>query len=272
MSVQIQPEQVTCAKCGHTNAGRYCANCGASIASQTNSVLGLATSELLQVDERTGFFADCWKILKRPVSAAVELALDVRWRGHTAFFFFALTLTVLQSRLPETSLPHWMQTAPSSADDDAFSKNFDSLFANFVSDIEMILMYLFFGFTLWLSYRTFAKRAAVMRSAGDYIKVSCIAFGVGATLQFLPSIPQVLGALRIIPTERGAQLYTLLLLATLLLSIAYISMVNRAFWQVSVWRAVLVTSFISFIGVVVAFVAILLLVVSLAGAITVLGY
>jgi hypothetical protein len=91
-------------------------------------------------------------------------------------------------------------------------------------------------------------------------------------LQLLPGIPQVLGALRIISIHRGAQLYTLLLLAELLLSIAYIAMLNRAFWNVSTWRAVLVTSFVSFVSLLTAVLATMLLLAVLAGAVTALGY
>jgi len=272
MSVQSQTEQLRCAGCGHTAAGRFCANCGASLAPRTASVLGLATSELLEVDERRSFLTECRKVLRRPVSAAVELALNPQWRGHAAFFFFAVAVTALQSRLPETSLPQWMQSSPPSADEGAFEKNFNSLFTNFTSDIEIVFMYAFFAATLWLSYRMFSKRATVARSAGDFIKVSCIALGFTAMLAFLPSIPQVLGALRIISVDRAAQSYTLLLLGSFLLSIAYIAMLNRAFWQVSAWRAAVLTSFISLIGVAAALVAILILLAGLAWAMTALGY
>jgi len=272
MSSQSQTEQVGCAGCGHTGAGRFCANCGASLAPRTGGVLGLATSELLDVDERRSFLAECWQILRRPVSAAVALALNRQWRGHTAFFFFALAVTVFQSRLPETSLPQWAQSPPPSADDSAFDKNFNSLFTNFASDIEIVVLYVFFATTLWLSYRMFARRTPVTRSAGDFIKVSCIAFGFTAMFGFLPSIPQALGALRIISIDRAAQSYTVLLLGSFLLSVAYIAMLNRAFWQVSAWRAAVLPSFISLIGVTAALVAIGILLAGLAGAMTALGY
>jgi hypothetical protein len=118
----------------------------------------------------------------------------------------------------------------------------------------------------------FARRATVTRSARDYIKVSCIALGLTSLLGALPGIPQVLGALRIISTDTGGQLYSFLLLVTLLFSIGYIAMLNQAFWKVSAWRAALVTSYVSLIGLVVAGLVVLLVVAGLAGAMTALGY
>ena len=136
----------------------------------------------------------------------------------------------------------------------------------------MVVFYVLFGVTLWLGYRMFARRTTVTRSARDYIKLSCIAFGLTSLLGVLPGIPQVLGALRIISTNTGAQLYTFLLLTTLLLSIAYIAMLNRVFWNVSAWRAMLVTLLVSLIGLVVAGLAVLLVFAGLAGTMTALGY
>jgi hypothetical protein len=268
----MQSQQAMCARCGHPAAGRFCANCGDRIGPQAAGVLGLAASELFELDERRGFLSVFWKILKQPVTAAVGLALDRQWHGHSAFFFFALAVTAFLTRLPETSLPQWMQTPPTSADADAFARNFDYLSAALLTDIEMMIFYVLFAVTLWLGYRMFARRATVTRSARDYVKVSCIALGMTSLLGVLPGIPQVLGALRIVSTSTGAQLYTFLLVATLLLSLAYIAMLNRVFWNVSAWRAILVTSFVSLIGLVVAGLVVILVFVALAVAMTALGY
>jgi hypothetical protein len=272
MSVQMQAEQAMCARCGHPAAGRFCANCGDRIAPQAVSVLGLAASDLFELDERRGFISIFWKILKQPITAATELAVDRQWHGHSAFFFFAVAVAALLTRLPETSLPQWMQPPPPDADADAFTRNFDYLMTAFFADVEVVFTYTWFAVTLWLGYRMFARRATVTRSARDYIKLSCIALGLTSLLGVLPGIPQVLGALRIISTHVGAQLYTLLLVATLLLSIAYIAMLNRVFWKVSPWRAALVTSFVSLIGLVVATFAPVLILAGLAGTMAALGY
>lgn len=272
MSAQMPSQQVMCARCGHPAAGRFCTNCGDKIGPQVVGVLGLAASDLLELDERRGFLSVLWKILKQPVTAAVELALDRQWHGHGAFFFFALAVAAFLARLPDTALPQWLQSPPPSADADAFTRNFDYLTTVFLTDVEMIVFYVLFAVTLWLGYRMFTRRTTFARSARDYIKVSCIALGLTSLLGMLPAIPQVLGALRIISTDMSAQLYTFLLLATYLLTICYITMLNRAFWNVSAWRAMLVTSFVSLIGVVVAGLVVLAVVAGLAAAMTALGY
>ena len=87
MSVQMQSQQVMCARCGHPAGGRFCTNCGDRIGPQAVGVLGLAASDLFELDERRGFLSVLWKLLKQPVTAAVELALDRQWHGHSAFFF-----------------------------------------------------------------------------------------------------------------------------------------------------------------------------------------
>jgi hypothetical protein len=268
----MQSQQVMCARCGHPAAGRFCTNCGDKIGPQAAGVLGLAASDLFELDERRGFLSVLWKILKQPVTAAVELALDRQWHGHSAFFFFGLAVTAFLARLPDTSLPQWMQSPPPSADADAFTRNFDYLSTTLLADTEIVIFYVLFAVTLWLGYRMFARRATVTRSARDYIKVSCIALGLTSLLGALPGIPQVLGALRIISTDTGGQLYSFLLLVTLLFSIGYIAMLNQAFWKVSAWRAALVTSYVSLIGLVVAGLVVLLVVAGLAGAMTALGY
>jgi hypothetical protein len=185
--------------------------------------------------ETDGVFSVAWKMFRSPVKTTLRLAADTTYKGYWKFMLACMgaDLTLLFGITPWVG-SHFFHLQ-------AQNRGVESLMIQGLQLTGMpILTFVQFYFCSWLGS---ARRVPL-----EYVKLCSLSVGYGWLLTILAMLAEVVAIvvlmLKGFPVDavRADQMQAL---ATMIAVMAYVALSHRAFWGMSVTRALLSTLFIA---------------------------
>jgi hypothetical protein len=230
-----------CRDCGASASGNFCSSCGADLRESALGFLGRTAAPA-----RRSFPVVYLKMLRAPVRQTVALAEDPSYRGHISFalagialyclFFVPIVMSVIVPPNGSVHVSESMQTL--------------------MKVLSQVGIYVGMAITFGLAYALFRYFAGAQRSFAAYFKLYCLAIGFAAPIygvyEFV--VRGMLGGIGIstlggpmtMADWMSPSAITSVVLAVSLW--AYFVAIHRRFWDMPVWKALVLYVVASFVS------------------------